>query len=139
MTDPSIYYPEQLKGKQLDAFLERGWYRMFQSLFTTHFITERDRLYRVFWLRYNLHSVRFERKLQRLMQLNNGFTYAIKKAALTDELESLYALYKTGISFDPAQSVQQWLFGDSEANVFDTYIVEVKDRDVLIAAGVFDK
>lgn len=139
MTEPSIYYPEQLKGKQLDAFLERGWYRMFQSLFTTHFITEHDRFYRVFWLRYNLYSVKFERKLQRLMQQNSNFTYVIKKAELTGELESLYAIYKTGINFDPAQSVQQWLFGDSKANVFDTYIVEVRDNGLLIAAGVFDK
>lgn len=139
MTEPSIYYPEQLKGKQLDAFLERGWYRMFQSLFTTHFITEQDRFYRVFWLRYNLSLIKFGRKLKQLIQNNDRFSYSIKKTEPTEEVEALYAMYKTGINFDPAQSVQQWLFGDSLVNVFDSYMVEVRDNDLLIAIGVFDK
>ena len=30
-------------------------------------------------------------------------------------------------------------FGDSQANVFDSYMVEVRDKDLLIAVGVFDK
>ncbi|HNP21111.1 MAG TPA: hypothetical protein PKM63_01255 [Panacibacter sp.] len=139
MTEPSIYYPEQLKGRQLDAFLERGWYRMFQSLFTTHFITEQDRLYRVFWLRYNILSIRFSRRLRLLMQNNSRFSHSIKPTEVNEEVEALYALYKTGIDFDPASSVQQWLFGDSQANVFDSYMVEVRDKDLLIAVGVFDK
>ena len=109
LTEPSIYYPEQLKGRQLDAFLERGWYRMFQSLFTTHFITEQDRLYRVFWLRYNILSIRFSRRLRLLMQNNSRFSHSIKPTEVNEEVEALYALYKTGIDFDPASSVQQWL------------------------------
>lgn len=60
--------------------------------------------------------------------------------AITEELEHLYALYKTAISFEPSPSVADWLYGeDDDKKIFDTHIIEIRDGDKLIAAGIYDK
>lgn len=139
MTEPSIYYPEHLTGRQLDAFLEKGWYRMFQSVFTTHYINEKEKTYRVFWLRYNLKELELNRSNLKLLRQNQRFSHKIKKVVVNSEIEELYAIYKTGISFNPSDSVTNWLYGDAKNNVFDSYAVEIRDSGFLIGAGVFDK
>jgi arginine-tRNA-protein transferase len=139
LSENYIYYPEQLTGQELDVFLEKGWYRMGQSIFTTHFISLQERIHRVFWLRYNLNSLVLGRTHHRLIKKNKQFKTLIKPMEITDELEELYALYKTGIDFEPAQSIHHWLYGDQVNNVFDTDLVEVRDNEKIIAAGIFDK
>jgi len=139
MRDSYIYYPEALSGQQLDRFLARGWYRMGQGLFTTHYIIQQAVLYRVYWLRYDLEKVRFGKSRQKLMSQHKKFTVSVKPVQVSDELEELYALYKSAIPFEPAESVTQWLFEDRDSNVFDTECIEVRDGRKLIAAGVYDK
>jgi arginyl-tRNA--protein-N-Asp/Glu arginylyltransferase len=133
-----IYYPEQLNGEELDAFLEKGWYRMGQSIFTTHYISLEDQVYRVFWLRYNLQKLTLSRRQLRLIKRNERFSITKKPFKITDELEELFALYKTGIDFEPALSVQHWLHGDQLHNVFSTELLEIRDNKKLIAAGITD-
>ena len=134
-----VYYPEQLTGEELDAFLARGWYRMGQSIFTTHFISLRDEAYRVYWFRYDLQKLKLGKSIKRLIKLNSQFQVTIRPFELSEELEQLYSLYKTHIDFEAAQSIHYWLHGDQPANVFDTHLVEIRDNRVLVAAGVFDK
>jgi leucyl-tRNA---protein transferase len=135
-----VYYPEQLTGEELDLFLSKGWYRMGQSIFTTHFISLDETTYRVYWLRYDLPGTILSHEAIRIQKLNRAFKICIKPFELTDELESLFQLYKTSIDFEAAQSIQFWLQGDqSGGNVFDTDIVEIRDNEKLIAAGIIDK
>ena len=134
-----VYYPEELSGEELDAFLARGWYRMGQSIFTTHFISLRDEAYRVFWFRYDLQKLKLGKSIKRLIKLNSPFHVTIRPFELSEELEQLYSLYKTHIDFEAAQSIHYWLHGDQPTNVFDSHLVEIRDNGVLIAAGVFDK
>jgi leucyl-tRNA---protein transferase len=134
-----VYYPEQLTGEELDAFLARGWYRMGQSIFTTHFISLADHAYRVYWFRYDLQKLKPGKAVKRLTKLNAHFDITIRSFEISGELEQLYSLYKTHIDFEAAQSVQYWLHGDQVNNVFDTQLIEIRDNEVLIAAGVFDK
>ena len=138
LSENYIYYPIQLSGEELDAFLEKGWYRMGQSIFTTHYISLEDQVYRVFWLRYDLQKLILSKRQQRLIKRNAQFTIAIKPLEITDELETLYALYKSGINFEPAWSVQHWLYGDQSMNVFATELIEIRDKGRLIAAGITD-
>jgi leucyl-tRNA---protein transferase len=133
-----VYYPEQLTREELDSFLARGWYRMGQSIFTTHFISLVDQVYRVYWFRYDLQKLKFGKAAKRLNKLNSHFQVTIRPFQLSEELEVLYILYKTHIDFEAAQSVQHWLQGDQfVSNVFDTHLVEIRDDGVLIAAGVY--
>ena len=138
MTETGIYYPDELTGIFLDNFLAKGWYRMGQGIFTTNHIVQNDKLYRVFWLRYNLSRLKTGRNCQKIMQINQKFSCTIKPLQITPELETLYELYKSSLTFTPASSVQNWLFDQQTNNVYDSYLVEVRDQCSLIAAGIFD-
>lgn len=139
LSENNIYYPERMNGKELDSFLEMGWYRIGSSIFTTHFILLNDYIYRVFWLRYNLKNIVLSQSQQRLEKRNQQFDVSVKPLEITDEIENLYAAYKTGIIFRAPVSVQNCLYGERPpSNVFDTELVEVRDGDKLIAAGIAD-
>ncbi|MFT3950069.1 MAG: GNAT family N-acetyltransferase [Agriterribacter sp.] len=140
MDMPAHHNPQKLNGTQLDAFLSQGWYRMHQTVFTTKYIILGDNLYNVFWLRYNLTRFIFGSKLQKLITHNSRFNISIKPIILTSELEALYKVYRSGIKFDHSASVKHWLYGDEpcKVDVFETYIIELRDGDKLIAAGIFD-
>lgn len=140
LSENNIYYPERMNGKELDDFLEMGWYRIGQSIFTTHFVLLNDYIYRVFWLRYKLKNIVLSRSQRRLINLNKQFNVAVKPFEITDEIENLYADYKTCINFQGSISVHHWLYGDRPpANVFDTEIIEIRDKEKLIAVGIIDK
>lgn len=139
LSENNIYYPEKLGGKELDYFLETGWYRMGQSIFTTHFILLNDYIHRVFWLRYDLKKIVVGKSQKRLKTQNQQFNVSVKPLEITDEIENLYAAYKTRINFQGAASVQYWLNGDRPPkNVFETELIEIRDKDNLIAVGVAD-
>src|SRR5204863_6789315 len=57
---------------------------------------------------------------------------------ITDELEELYTLYRTSADFDPPQSEEEYLFLAIDHNIYDSYLVEIRDNGKLIAAGIFD-
>jgi arginine-tRNA-protein transferase len=139
MTEHGIYYPAEISGKQLDAFLAKGWYRMGQGIFTTNYVIQEDCFFRVYWLRYNLELLHIGKRPQQIIKRNKHFTTEIKQLHVYAELEELYRLYKASISFEPAESVQSWLFERQPYNIYDTYLVEIRDGDLLIAAGVFDE
>lgn len=139
MTTPVYYNPEHLTYDQLDTLLSLGWYRMHQSVFTTNYIFIDGRTLRVFWLRYPLQAFQFSKKQQRLFRQNAGFTIINKPIVLTDELEDLYVHYKSSLSFEPATTIAEWLFGEErDKNIFDTHAIEVRDGDSLIAVGIYD-
>lgn len=134
-----FYYPDSLTGAQLDFFLEAGWYRMHEGLFTTHFIAMDEELYRVFWLRYNLQMFRESKSIRKIIAANKKFSYAIKPLQVTEEMEYLYKRYQSGIDFEGAHSVHSWLYNQTTPpGIFNSWVVEVRDGSRLIAAGVFD-
>jgi leucyl-tRNA---protein transferase len=139
MTESGIYYPELLTGPQLDLFLARGWYRMGQGIFTTHYIVQQDAMYRVYWLRYELAAVQTNKTHTRIRSLNKKFTVTHQPLEITDELETLYQDYRSGINFQPADSVQHWLYDEHTRNIYDTMLVEIRDEGRLIAAGIYDR
>jgi arginine-tRNA-protein transferase len=139
MTEPGIYYPPEIYPSQLDVFLAKGWYRMGQGIFTTNYIFQNNLFYRVFWLRYDLAQLSLGKKQQRILDINKKFTSRVVPFKLTAEMEDLFSLYKTGIDFEPASSVKNWLYDDGDINIYDSYLVELRDEDRLIAVGIFDK
>jgi leucyl-tRNA---protein transferase len=139
LSEDKIYYPEKMNGEELDEFLEMGWYRMGQSVFTTDFLSLNDTLNRVFWLRYNLEKITLSKSQQRLKTKCGQFDVSVKPSKVTDEIENLYATYKSGINFAGAESVHQWLYGyEPPSNVFDTELIEIRDNKKLIAVGIYD-
>lgn len=133
-----IHFPEQLSASELDAYLAKGWYRMGQVIFTTNYIVYEDVLYRVYWLRYSVPEIHFNKTHQKIMNLNQGFSVAIRPLAITEELEELYAAYLSGVTFQAPESIQHFLFDGGMGDVYNSSVVEIRDKGRIIAAGIFD-
>ena len=135
-----LYYLESIKGPLLDEFLVRGYYRMGMYAFTTHELDPNadGTKYPVYWLRYNVTHVALPTRNQQLLRKNAAFEVAIKSFELTDELVSLHAAYVASVNFKTAQTLRDNLH-DTDNNVYDTHVIELRDNGKLIGAGIFDK
>ncbi len=131
--------PTHITASELDDYLERGWFRMGQTIFTTQFIHFKATMYNTVWLRADLRTFKGDRTQKKLFKLNARFSVAIQPASLTDEKEILYARYRSAVPFQPSESLDHLLFGpDEEKSIFNTHEVVVYDGDRLIAVGYFD-
>lgn len=135
-----LHYPiNSLKGEQLDEYLDKGWFRMGQTIFTTNFLKFNGLLYSVIWLRIDLLSFKPSKTQQKLQKLNANFSVEIKPSiALSPEHLILFNKYKNYVPFDAAPSLTQLLYDDKFRNVFDSYEVNIYDDEKLIACGIFD-
>jgi arginine-tRNA-protein transferase len=138
-----LYFPDELSGTELDTFLEKGWYRLGQIIFTTDFIQLNETWYRVFWLRYRLEAIRFGKKQLTLLKANRHFEIQVKSLKITEEMEELFQVYKSNINFEVSPTISNYLFdgsifGSVEQNVFQTEMIEIREKGRLIALGVFD-
>jgi leucyl-tRNA---protein transferase len=126
-----------IKSADLDRFLSAGWYRMHNTVFTTNFVDVNDPSTRVFWLRYKVEQVRLARHKE-LIKRNAGFTAVYRGLVVTSELNDLYAAYYYSIDHDCSENLPG-ILGTRGKSVFDSYLIEVRHDDKLIAAGIFDK
>ena len=130
--------PDRLEPAALDNYLERGWFRMGQTIFTTNWLNFRDTFYSAIWLRVLLHEYAADTTQKKLMQRNSRFRTEVGPATITVEKELLYVRYKQSVPFEASASLHNLLFGNSDHNIFDTFEVDVYDNGKLIAAGFFD-
>lgn len=136
-----IAHPEKLASKELDVFLENGWFRMRQTIFTTNFLHFNQQYYSAIWLRVAMAAYKEDNKFKSLQKLNKAFRIEIKKSvtgniSLAQEL--LFQQYRQSISFEISPSLQELLFDNESHSIFNTYEVTVFDGDNLIAVGFFD-
>ncbi|MFT4974201.1 MAG: hypothetical protein ACI8S6_000083, partial [Myxococcota bacterium] len=66
-----MVHPTSLSPEALDAYLERGWYRMGQSVFTCRFVTFNGTLFPTIWVRLPLQGYTFRKSLRRRMRRNS--------------------------------------------------------------------
>lgn len=130
--------PENLAPEELDAYLEAGWFRMGQTIFTTNFLHFKDRFYSAIWLRIVLADFVTSKTELKLARQTSIFRTEIKRAVIDEEKENLFATYRTSVSFEASASLQMLMFGKSDRAIYDTYEVTVYDADKLIAVGFFD-
>ena len=128
----------RLPGDFLDYYLGQGYYRMGQNLFTCEFLPLDTGLYTTHWLRLSVADATYGPKQRRLFRLNERFKVGVRAFQLTPEYEALYARYYGSIDFDANPSLADLLLDGGTHNVFDTHVLEVRDGQRLIAAGVFD-
>lgn len=133
-----VHCPESLEPQALDEYLERGWFRMGQTIFTTNWLNFRDTFYSAIWLRVELCNYSADSTQKKLMQRNSRFRTEVRPATITIEKELLYLRYKQSVPFEASVSLQTLLFGNSDTNIFNTFEVDVYDNDNLIAVGFFD-
>lgn len=128
-----------IRGEALDFYLAQGYYRMQQELFTCHFVPFDGRLYTAHWLRLALNRIEWGPEQRRLLRRNARFAATVRPFRLSEEHEALYARYRDAITFDAAPTIEAVLLGGEAHNVFNTYIIELRDEERLIAAGIFDR
>lgn len=127
-----------MKGSELDICLSRGYFRSRQNVFTRQYVFFEGTYYPAYWLRVDLTNVRFGLKQSRLFRVNEKFSVAIKPFVLTQEVETLYSVYRHSLDFNSFESIEACLMGGAIQTLFDTYIIEIRDGHKLIAGGVFD-
>lgn len=127
-----------MRGSELDFFLSVGYYRMQQEIFTCQYIRHNGVPCPVHWLRIVLTNVTYGPKQSRLFRINESFSVTVRPLVLSDELETLYALYRSTLSFDTYASVEACLLNGATRSAFDTSMIEIRDGSKLIAVGIFD-
>lgn len=133
-----VHYPESLTGGQLDEYLAKGWYRMQQTIFTTDFIVKEDKLLPVFWLRLSIDKFTYSKKTGKIKVINKDYKAECTTATITEELETLYQLYKSSVNFELSNSIRDLLLGESITGIYNTQCFTIRDGRKLIAAGFFD-
>lgn len=133
------HYPELITPTELDAYLARGWYRMGQTIFTTHFLCFGRTFYSALWVRLPLEGYHFRKSLRKIIRKNQRhFRTEINRAQITPEKEKLYQRYRAYFSGMLAPSLKDSLLDGEEFNIFNTHEISVYDEDKLIALSYFD-
>lgn len=133
------HYPENLLPDELDTYLEKGWYRMGQTIFTTHFLCFGEQFYSAIWVRLPLTQYQFRKGLRKLIQRNEfNFKVVFGKATLSREKERLYNRYRLAFPGVLASSLKEALLDGEESNIYDTREVMVYHNNQLIACSFFD-
>ncbi|GAB3252561.1 hypothetical protein GCM10027347_11710 [Larkinella harenae] len=127
-----------MRGSKLDLYLSMGYFRMHQNLFTCRYLIYDETIFPVHWLRFVLPAVEYGSKQRSLFRRNERFLVTARPFVLTQEMETLYALYRSSVDFEAPESVDFWLNSDATYDLFETYAIEVRDQHVVIAVGIFD-
>ncbi|TAH25999.1 MAG: arginyl-tRNA--protein arginylyltransferase [Cytophagales bacterium] len=134
----NIEIPDAISPQELDLYLEAGWFRMGQTIFTCNFLHFDNTFYSAIWLRHNLENYSEDESFEKLKKQNKKFSIVIRPAIIDKEKEQLYELYKTNIKFETANSLQDLLLGQSTNSIYSTQEISIYHKNLLIAVGYFD-
>ena len=129
---------DEVKGEILDYYLVKGWYRMGMYVFTTSVLQTEESAFPVYWLRYAIPQIQLNKSNLALIKKNQHFTVNYQPLTHTQELEDLHSTYYQSIDFETSPDLQEFIFEPGK-DIFDTYVIEIREAGRLIAAGIFDK
>ena len=133
------HYPEVMIPEELDAYLAKGWYRMGQTIFTTHFLCFGRSFYSAIWIRLPLQGYQFRKSLRKAFRRNQQrFRHRVGPASITPEKEQLYRRYKASFPGILAPSLKDSLLDGEDYNIYNTYEVAVYEGSKLVALSFFD-
>ncbi len=124
-----------------DEAWSRGWFRMRQSVFTTHFLEFDRKIFSALWLRVGLGNWKFDHKFLELKKQNARFRAEIHPAdprGPSADDEALYRLYRESLSFQPAPSLVDLLVGQAADSDVPTWQIDLFDARTRVASGYFD-
>ncbi len=127
-----------LPPQALDAYLEKGWFRMNQTLFITHFLHFENQFYPAVWLRYAVNRGIDELAGRKLRAIEKRFRVEVNPWHYTPQQERLYAAYRAFAGFNITETLHELLMGYEEVNHFRTWQVEIYADKRLVALGIFD-
>ena len=134
-----MHHPKRIEPATLDQYLEQGWYRMVQSVFTCRFVMMGGDLHSALWTRLDLSDYRFRKSLRKLMRRNaRQFEITCEPATLDAESEALFQRYRVNFRGDLSESLQDSLYGNSGRAVYNTWRFSIRDGGRLVALSFFD-
>lgn len=135
-----VVRPAHLSPDDLDEYLRQGWFRIGQAMMTCRVVQFDGELRPAIWTRLPIATHRFGKGTRRVLQKNGTrFRVEIGAVRLDDEHEELYQRYRDVARGERSSSLWDFLYGDSEHNVFDTREVRVFDGKRLVAFSWFDR
>jgi len=133
------HFPNQILPEKLDEYLAKGWYRMGQTIFTTHFLFFHRNLYSAIWTRLPLKGYKFRKRLRKIMNRNQRrFQTVIRPADLNAEKEALFQAYKKNFPEFQSPTLADYLGEGRSGNIFNSMEACVYDGDRLAAFSIFD-
>lgn len=143
MLQPTYILPNKqgCKGVLLDTYLAAGYYRMANLIFTTYAtsIDDNSELLPVFWLRTPIKNITPSKAAKSIVKKCSQFEHTFKKAQITAEIEALYSLYYHYVDFETANSCFNCMCQAGYKNPFTSWMIEVRENNILIAVGYFDE
>lgn len=132
--------PETLSPSALDNYLEQGWYRTGQSLFTTHFLMFGFKnFFSAIWVRLPLDTFSFSKGNRKLLRRNKSrFRWEFREAELGPEAEALYQNYCAHFPDKLSPTLQDALLENNHTSIFRTMEFLAWDGEQLVAASYFD-
>ena len=134
--------PFVLSPASLDWYLNKGWYRMGASIFTTHFLYFGGQPYSAVWIRQNLENFGFSKSQRKLMRRNAKlFDVSWGPRRVDEERNELYARYAADFDGRLSPTISDSLeVYDGRTNPFNTWETTIRDRvsGQLVGFSYFD-
>ena len=107
------HYPENLNLWELDQYLEKGWYRMGQVIFTTHFLFFGSNVYSALWIRLPLLNYQFKGTNRKLLnKITSQFNIIVRPAEINDEKDKFGNDASIQTNFKDATKEEKIYFGN---------------------------
>jgi arginyl-tRNA--protein-N-Asp/Glu arginylyltransferase len=129
------------KAEKLDELLAAGYYRMQHLMFTCNdtALGEEEPVIPVFWLRTLVNQCKIQSTASSILKKSAGFSISFEPAYVDEEVEALFALYKKHVAFSVSSTCSDYLHHPVLSQPFDSMMVQVRNKEQLIAVGYFDK
>ncbi len=128
-----------LAKEQLDALLERGWYRVGQTMIWCEVVTPNEASLGVIWTRVPLAGYTLRKSLRRVRRgVERDLDVRVVPAQISAEHERVYGLYLTTARGERAPDLAT-VRGQRPVELFDTWAVEIWDGDALASFSWFDR
>ncbi len=131
-------FPLRIEPEELDTYLEAGWYRMGQCVFTTDFVEREGVYFKTIWLRNRLKNYQPSTSFQKLEKRNKEFATEIIPFNYCKPYELLFQKYRASLPPGRAGDLHSFLIGDSPYLIFKSWVINIYDNGKLIGSGVFD-
>lgn len=122
----------------LDDYLSRGWFRMGQRMFTTHYLFLDEVFFSAIWLRYRLDPELMPVLTKKLNKLNRLVQIHEADWENNREQEALYEVYAAHSGLQLSPTLQHLLMGNRKQNAFNSRQVCFYQQNRLVALGIFD-
>lgn len=134
-----LHSPIYIHPEELDAYLDKGWFRMGQMIFTCHILCFNNEVYSTIWTRLDLRVYSIKKRMRKIRNRNDRlFRIEIGKPDFGGERQRLYDKHKRRFEGYVPGSLKESLFGVEDENIYDTREIAIYDGDRLIAISYFD-